>query len=120
MNLPISSVQSSTQACHLWVETLDDGQVLAWVGEWPECRVTADSRDRAIADLEQLLDDRMERVELVIRQVEAVPTETIAEPHPMLAFAGVFKNDPDFAEIVAQMRAERELDDDNPAYTLDW
>jgi hypothetical protein len=46
--------------------------------------------------------------------------EPVAEQHPMLAFAGIFKNDPDFAEIVAQMRAEQELDDDNPAYTFDW
>jgi hypothetical protein len=29
----------------------------------------------------------------------------------------MFKDDPDFAEIVAEMRAERELDDNNPAYT---
>jgi hypothetical protein len=30
---------------------------------------------------------------------------------------GVFANDPYFAELLKQMREERELDDDNPAYT---
>jgi hypothetical protein len=30
---------------------------------------------------------------------------------------GIFANDPYFAEILQKMREERELDDDNPAYT---
>jgi hypothetical protein len=30
---------------------------------------------------------------------------------------GIDKDDPDFIAIMAEMLAERELDDDNPAYT---
>lgn len=36
-----------------------------------------------------------------------------------MKFAGIFKDNSDFIEIVAQMRTERELDDDNPAYKMD-
>lgn len=38
---------------------------------------------------------------------------------PWMKFAGVFKNDPDFAAIVKTLREEREIDDDSPAYSLD-
>jgi hypothetical protein len=43
--------------------------------------------------------------------IAAPPTQDIANSF------GVFKDDPYFAEILQAMRDERELDDDNPAYT---
>lgn len=41
------------------------------------------------------------------------PTEVLSTDLPL----GVFANDPYFEEIVQRLRAERELDTDNPAYT---
>jgi hypothetical protein len=117
MNLPVTNVQVANLSCHLWVETQADGEVLAWIGEWPECRVTADSRGQAITALENRLQEQM-----AMRSIEVLPLQLspLVAQHPIMKFAGIFKDDPDFAEIVAEMRAERELEADNPAYTLDW
>lgn len=46
-----------------------------------------------------------------------IPTTKTTQPHtseenPWIEFAGVFKDDPDFAKIAAAIRAEREADDD--------
>lgn len=41
------------------------------------------------------------------------PTEILSTDLPL----GVFANNPYFEEIVQRLRAERELDTDNPAYT---
>jgi predicted component of type VI protein secretion system len=100
------------------VESLADGQVAAWVVELPDCRVVAESKAAAIAQLEPLIDVRMATIE--VKPLSVQPQVSEPEPHPITEFFGIFKGDPDFAEIVAQMRAERELDDENPAYTLNW
>lgn len=39
----------------------------------------------------------------------ATPKES---PSPWVKYAGMFKDDPDFAEIAAAIRAEREVEDD--------
>jgi hypothetical protein len=98
MNLARANSQiTAPMTWHLNGGSLANGQVAAWVAELPDCRVVAGSRDAAIAQLEPLVDERMK--------------------HPAVKFIGVFENDPDFADILADMRAERELTDDNPAYT---
>ena len=97
------------------VETISEYQVAAWMVAFPDCRVVAESRELAIEALKECFEKRMNTIEVM-----DFPG-TISEPvdHPAMQFAGIFKDDPDFAEIVAQMRAERELDDDNPAYKMD-
>jgi hypothetical protein len=116
MNLPIATVKAATpMAWHLMVESLADGQVAAWVAELPDCRVVAASRDAAIAQLEPLVDERMAGIDAMEFQPQ-LNSFTAAE-HPALKFIGIFENDPDFADILADMRVERELTTDNPAYT---
>jgi predicted RNase H-like HicB family nuclease len=115
MNLAASNPQSlDALSWHILLEAQADGQVVAWVAEWPECRVVAESREVAIVRLETMLEERMQNMKVVSL---AVKPHQMAE-NPIAKFAGIFKDDPDFAEIVAEMRAERELDEANPAYTV--
>jgi hypothetical protein len=118
MNLPVESPPIANPPQAAWrflLETLADGRVTAWVAELPDCRVTAASRAAAIADLEKMTADRTASIESVTFQPELNPSNL--PEHPALKFIGVFEGDPDFADILADMRAERELTDDNPAYT---
>jgi hypothetical protein len=123
MNLPVTDVQVANLNCHLWVEPQADGEFLAWIGEWPECRVTADSRERAIVDLENRLQQQM-----TMRSIEVLPLQLSmpeskpmhAEPVTIAQLPKISKDDPAFIEFMAQLRADRELDADNPAYTIDW
>jgi hypothetical protein len=109
-------ISLATSALQILLEALPDGQFAAWALALPDCRVVADSREGAIEALETRLEERRGAIEVIeLPGVIAIPEE-----HPVMQFAGVFKDDPDFAEIVAAMRAERELEADNPAYTMDW
>jgi hypothetical protein len=50
MNLSLlQPTLTSTLAWHVLVETLETGQIAAWVLEFPECRVMAESQEAAIA-----------------------------------------------------------------------
>ena len=124
MNLPVTEVQvANLNNCHLWVETQGEGEFLAWIGEWPECRVTADSREQAIVDLGNRLQEQM-----AMRSIEVLPLQlsmpesklTHTEPVSIEQLPKISKDDPAFIEFMAQLRADRELDVDNPAYTIDW
>ena len=111
MNIAID--RPSSTLLQMVVETLPNHQVAAWMVALPDCRVVAESKEAAIVALEARLETRMRAIEVIdFPGLAGKPME-----HPVMKFAGIFKDDPDFAEIVAQMRAERELDDDNPAYT---
>lgn len=123
MNLPVTQVQVANLNCHLWVETQGEGEFLAWIGEWPECRVTADSREQAIADLGNRLQEQMAMrsievlpLQLSMPELESTPTELAS----IAQLPKISKDDPAFIEFMAQLRADRELDADNPAYTIDW
>jgi hypothetical protein len=126
MNLPIATVKAAApMAWHLMVESLADGQVAAWVAELPDCRVVAESRDAAmtsgrsetIAQLEPLVDERMAMIDAVEFYL---PIHATPQPHPLDDVPSIDKDDPAFIEFMATLRADRELDDDNPAYTINW
>ncbi|MCU0567476.1 MAG: hypothetical protein MUF49_12875 [Oculatellaceae cyanobacterium Prado106] len=72
----------------------------------------------------QLLEQRIASIEAELVRINAllssqssqlIPSANTPIPKP-LPF-GVFANDPYFDEILQRLRQERELDDDNPAYT---
>lgn len=39
---------------------------------------------------------------------DEVPSNSLSDTHPMLTFAGIFKDDVDFAAVVAHIAKERE------------
>jgi len=69
MNLSLSQViPNSKLTWHILLETLEVGKIIAWVAEFPECRVVADSEEEvitatiaAIASLKVLLNQRMQK-----------------------------------------------------------
>jgi hypothetical protein len=79
---------------------------LATVLELPECRVMADTVDNALLEVQQQLNRRLAKTEVV--SVE-IPNNSIQAEHPMLKFAGIFKDDHDFAAVVASFKQERAI-----------
>jgi hypothetical protein len=132
MNLPIINPPKPMAAWRFLLETLTDGRVTAWVAELPECRVTAESREAAIADLETMVHDRIGAIEelpspiqprySVDRRDEAHPedSELFARRQALMSIPKLDQHDPGFIEFMAELRASRELEDDNPAYTINW
>ncbi|MEN8447820.1 MAG: hypothetical protein ABG776_22720 [Cyanobacteria bacterium J06555_13] len=88
---------------NILVEPTKDGQTTATVVELPAFQVTASNRQTALDEIQNLLAERLANAEMVSI---SVPSEN--DESPWLKFGGVFKDDPDFEDIVRDIRAERE------------
>ena len=100
----------------LLLETLASGEVAASIFEFPQCHVEAPSRESAISQLKAIFLERMANIETLTWEISP-PEATPA----WLAFAGTFRNDPDFASITESLRAEHTSDNEsevNPSYYL--
>jgi hypothetical protein len=110
MNLPVTALQSpTTLSWHILLEPQADGQIAAWVAEWPECRVVAESREMAIETLKVLLDEKSRAIEiepLVIHLGEKAE-------HPLMKFVGIFKDDPEFIAWHDRFWAEKQRSKDD-------
>jgi predicted RNase H-like HicB family nuclease len=87
------------------------GGIVASVMEFPGCRAEASTKEKAIA----LVRDQLR---IYLAQVEFVrvplPSSWMAElSNPWEPLFGLFKDDPDFAEIAAEIRAIRDSDDES-------
>jgi predicted RNase H-like HicB family nuclease len=91
------------------VEQTADGQSSATVLELPDCHVIAITSQEAISQVQMRLTDRLATAQIVSVQIPAPQPE-----NPWIEFAGIFKDDPDFAEIAQQMRADRTAPDNEP------
>ncbi len=100
----------------LLLEAVKSGQVAASIREFPDCRVKAETREEAIAQIKATFLERVKNLEAISWNVP------IPEIEPTwMKFSGVFKDDADFAAIMESIRAERISDDDSevdPSYYL--
>jgi hypothetical protein len=70
------------------------------------------TREEAVDNLERLLRDRLSNgVELVAAEVPARVVE-----NPWVKYAGMFKDDPMFAEVLGIMKENRRKDEEDPGY----
>ncbi len=75
---------------------------------WPSCAASGRTRDEALAQLHKDLEKRLSQVEIVSLEVKG--------RHPILEFAGIFKDDPLFDEVQEEIAAyRREIDADEEA-----
>ena len=107
---PTTSIAQPFQAI---VEILANGQVAAWVAEFQDSKVIAADRATAIVELEKVLKKRLERIERVVIEIDRDAQSSDLLP-------SIPSDDRYFRDLMATFRAERELDDDNPAYTVNW
>ena len=99
------------QTINLILETRDDRKISARSTDFPDCVAVAETREEAIALIEQQLNDRMQAIEVGSISVPRRGERQLSD------LFGIFKDDPYFAEILQGMRKERQLGNDNPAYT---
>jgi predicted RNase H-like HicB family nuclease len=93
---------------HIVLETLADGQVAAWIAEWPDCRVTAAGREDAIDAVKQALDEKSEMASVLAQSIELIPLE-----HPVMKFVGALKDDPIFCAWADEFWAEKQRSHDD-------
>jgi predicted RNase H-like HicB family nuclease len=88
------------------------GGYTATVLGWLDCKAEGNTREEALTNLHQLLTARLEQTEIVTLEIE--PTKPA---HPWMKFAGKYKDDPQFDEMLAYIEEyRRELDAETEAY----
>ncbi|AVH72494.1 hypothetical protein [Nostoc sp. 'Lobaria pulmonaria (5183) cyanobiont'] len=86
------------------IENQPDGGVSATVLGLPDFKGSGVTKEEALEKLIQLLQER--KPEIVTLEIEPPQTE-----HPWMKFVGMFKDDPQFDEVLAYIEADRrELD----------
>jgi hypothetical protein len=111
MALNISTIalpQSENLKLHILLERENQENVIASVLEFPSFHIEAPTEKQAIEELQKMLNSRLENIEII--PVEITLSQSQAKNHWM-KFAGVFQDDPDFAEIAENIRSERNKDD---------
>ena len=109
MNLPISVGNAERINFHFLLEERSDGKIVGTIAELPDCQVSATTQEDAIAELQRLTRDRVTKMTVVPFSMD-VNVEAEQEENPWLEFMGMYKDDPIFAEIAAELRAERGLE----------
>jgi hypothetical protein len=94
-------------AWNILIENTINGLTKATVLEIPDCQVQDKTKQGAVEKVQQLLQKRLAKAEIIKIQT---PIQSVTSESPLMKFAGIFKDDPDFMEIMKEIRAEREDD----------
>ena len=104
--LPQSSVKSSYNVLvdYQTAGKAKTGTVKARVLGWPECQAEANTKEEALQALYQIVTEQLRDREIVSFEVEVSQPQ---KEHPWMKFAGMFKDDPDFEELLAFIEEDR-------------
>ncbi len=84
------------------IEQEPEGQISATLLGWQDCQTKGDTKQEALNKLHQLLTNRLQNTEIVSLEVEIPQSQ-----HPLLKFAGMFQDDPDFEEVLTDIETYR-------------
>jgi predicted RNase H-like HicB family nuclease len=85
---------------HVLVERLDSGHFIASVPSLTNCVASAETREDAIASLQEKIRERLANIEILTIELSN---------NPWIDFIGMFEGDEEFAELTEELRTEREL-----------
>lgn len=97
--LPLTSL--NRLSLHILVEQTSSRNFIASVPELPDCAAEAETRDKAITDVQQKVKARLANTEVLTLEVAN---------NPWTDFIGMFEGDEEFANLAQELRSERELD----------
>ncbi len=94
------------------IEEVKLGLYSATVWGLPDCKAVGVTREESLKNVRQLLTAYLEKAEIVSLEIELTKPE-----HPWMKFAGKYKDDPYFDEMLADIEAlRRERDAEMEAY----
>ncbi|WP_414623218.1 type II toxin-antitoxin system HicB family antitoxin [Calothrix sp. CCY 0018] len=110
-NLIKNTTQTDKLNYSILIEAKEGGyQATVW--GLPDCQVFATTKEEAINSLHEFMENRLKNVDIVTQEIETPTTE-----HPWMKFAGMFKDDPMFDEVLAHIEEyRRELDSETEEY----
>jgi hypothetical protein len=108
MNLPVSNAAASLNL-HILLKSVGPEKFVASVAELSDCQVTASTKEGGIAQLQKMVQTHLAGTEIL--NFPVVQSEVVDDrENPWTEFIGMYEGDADFAEIMAELRAERGLE----------
>ncbi|WP_414564230.1 MULTISPECIES: type II toxin-antitoxin system HicB family antitoxin [unclassified Anabaena] len=101
---PLTVTSLNKLSLHVLVKQAESGYFIASVPELPDCMVEAETREIAIASLQEQVKAKLANMEVLMLEVAN---------NPWTDFIGMFEGDKEFAELAQELRDERELDINN-------
>ncbi len=97
---PLAVTSLHKLSLHILVEQADSGNFIASVPELPDCMVEAETREIAIAVVQEQVKAKLANMEVLTLEVAN---------NPWTDFIGIFEGDEEFAELAQELRDERKL-----------
>jgi predicted RNase H-like HicB family nuclease len=107
ISLEIQEQKPDIPALTVLIEQKIEGKYQAMVLGWDRCQAEGNSREEVITNISRVVGDRLEKSELISLAIQPPKPE-----HPWMKFAGMYKDNPLFNEVVAYMEADRRIIDE--------
>ena len=98
-----NAVAQIEQNYAILIETPKSGGYRATAVGFPNFRAKGETRELALQNIRQLLIARLSQSEIVTLKIDSPQPE-----HPWMQFAGMFKNDPQFEDMLADIQTYRQ------------
>ena len=102
ISLAIQEQKPDRPALTVLIEQETEGKYQAMVLGWAGCKAEGNSREEVITNINLVVGDRLKKAELISLAIQPPKPE-----HPWMKFAGMYKDNPLFNEVVAYMEADR-------------
>ena len=104
LNVPID--KGTKHNYDVLIEKKGENKVTATVLGWQDCQTEGRNKEEALNKLRQMLTTRLQQTEIVSLEIELPQRE-----HPWIKFAGMYKDNPLFNEVLEDIQIYRkELD----------
>jgi predicted RNase H-like HicB family nuclease len=113
-SLTIDTNLSNKRSYDVLIENKIPGEINATVLGWPDCQAHGSTKEEALERLSKLLTARLQNTEIISLEIELPKLE-----NPWMKFAGMFKDDPDFEEVLADIASYRNKLDEEYYHQLD-
>ncbi len=101
--MPAHPLAQTEQNYSILIETPKSGGYRATALGLPNCRAKGATREIALQNVRELLTTRLSQSEIVTLKIDSPQPE-----HPWMQFAGMFQNDPQFADMQVDIQAYRQ------------
>ena len=102
ISLEIQQPKPDVPGLTVLMEQETEGKYQALVLGLPDCKAQGNTREEALANISSILGDRLDKAELISLEIKPPKPE-----HPWMKFAGMFKDDPQFDDMLEDIQALR-------------
>lgn len=102
ISLEIQQHKPDNPGLTVLMEQETEGKYQAMVLGLPDCKADGNTREEALTKISSILGDRLEKTELIYLEIKPPKPE-----HPWMKFAGMFKDDPQFDDMLEDIQALR-------------